>query len=396
MLYLLNVSGRTFPISSKLFPTLPCEPVIQVIPPPSPLSSPLSPPLPPPPKKRKAGLILSEHEYHDEVLPRAELDYDAVQTSPPTIALSAIHGTAFHRGLGSPILASPTTPINVHQIAEYASLAYTKSNVVIVASGATTEELAPQIQEFWGDMPAGKPLPTPTVKFHGGETRIAHKTANHNVYAIAFPGSALYGPKSSPEQIVLAHHLGGFPRLKWANGHSAFAKVSAGLEGKVNLFATNIGYSDAGLFCIMAVGGPFNVAEGIARALRTLRDIAKGTTTIKADELKRAIASARYITYATSEARLSGLEPIGQSVLDLGKVPDTDSVVASYEKVTPDKLKQVFQSPVLGVLVTTSRLLQRCCNLLRQSRLLVNFICSLIMMSSRLCMKIRRLSQTLV
>jgi ubiquinol-cytochrome c reductase core subunit 2 len=270
------------------------------------------------------------------------MDYDAVQASPPALALSALHSTAYHRGLGRSILASPTTPINIHQISDYGNLAYTKSNIVIVASGATAEELTPQIQEFWKDMPAGKPLHTSSAaKFHGGETRIAHKTASSNVYAIAFPGSSLYGPNSSSEHIVLAHYLGGFPRIKWANGHSAFAKVSASLEGRANLFATNIGYSDAGLFCIMAVGGPFNVAEGIAQGLKALRDIAKGATTIKAEELKRAIASARYITYAASEARLSGLEPIGQSVLDTGKVPDTDSVVASYNKVTADKLKQV-------------------------------------------------------
>jgi ubiquinol-cytochrome c reductase core subunit 2 len=288
-----------------------------------------------------------EHEFHDQVLPRVQLDYDAVQTAPPTLALQALHATAFHRGLGSPILASPTTPINVHQIAEYSTLAYTKSNVAIVASGATAQELAPQIQEFWKDMPVGQPLNTPAVKFHGGETRISHKTNGHNVYALAFPGSALYGPSSSPEQIVLAHYLGGFPRMKWGTGHTALAKVNASLEDGTKLLATNIGYSDTGLFVLMAVGTPFKVAEGITQGLKSLRNIAKGTTPIKDEELKRAIASARYMTYASSEARLSGLEPIGQAVLDTGKVPTTDSVVSSYDNVTADKLKQVSVPPCL-------------------------------------------------
>jgi len=285
-------------------------------------------------------LICVDYEFHDDILPLAQLDYDALQTSTASLALGAIHASAFHRGLGTHLLASPTIPLHAHDVQEYAKVAYTKANLVLVASGANAEELTPQIQEFWKDLPAGTPLNTPPAKFSGGETRISH-SSSQNIYAISFPGSSLYGPNSSAEHIILSHFLGGFPRIKWATGHSAFAKIAEGISKNTNLLATNIAYSDAGLFTIVAVGGPISVSQAASAGVKLLRDIAKGTVTIKPEEVKRAIASARYVTYAAGEARLSSLEPIGQAVLDIGKVPDRDSVIAAYEKVTPEKLKQV-------------------------------------------------------
>lgn len=190
-------------------------------------------------------------------------------------------------------------------------------------------------------MPTGSALTSPASKYHGGESRLAHRSSQ-NVIAIAFPGSALYGSNASPEHIVLAHLLGGPSPIKWSTGHSPLAKLGAGINNNVNLLATNISYSDAGLFTILATGSSTDVSKAASGGLKLLRDIAKGTHVLKPEDVKRAIASARYATYAATEARLSGLEPIGQSVLDTGKVIDLDSLVTSFDKITPEKLKQVF------------------------------------------------------
>ena len=258
-----------------------------------------------------------------------------------------MHSAAFHRGLGSSLLASPTIPIRNSQVIEYAKQAYSKANLVIVASGAGAEELKPHIEQFWKDLPAGQALTSPASKFTGGESRISHRSSQ-NVFAISFPGSALYGSGASPELVVLSHLLGGVSPVKWSTGHSAFAKLAAGISQNVNLYATNIAYSDAGLFTVLATGSAADVSKAASAAVNLLRDISKGGNALKAEDIKRATASARYATYAATEARLSGLEPIGQSVLDTGKVVELDTVVSAFEKVTSDKLKQVritFQIP---------------------------------------------------
>jgi ubiquinol-cytochrome c reductase core subunit 2 len=272
------------------------------------------------------------------------LEYDAFQTNPVAIALDAVHSSAFHRGLGSSVLVSPTAPVHNHEVIEYARKAYTKANLVLVASGATAEELKPQIEEFWKDLPTGQALTSPASKFHSGESRISHRSSQ-NVYAIAFPGSALYGSNASPEQVVLAHLLGGPSPIKWATGHSAFAKVAAGISSNVNLLATNISYSDAGLFTILTTGSAGDVSKAASASIKLLRDIAKGSA-IKQEDVKRAIASARYATYAATETRLSGLEPIGQAILDTGKLVELDTVVSAFDKVTPDTLKKVPTPPM--------------------------------------------------
>jgi ubiquinol-cytochrome c reductase core subunit 2 len=267
------------------------------------------------------------------------LEYDAFQTNPVALALDSVHSAAFHRGLGSSLLASPTIPVHNSQVIEYAKQAYSKANLVIVASGASADELNPHIEQFWKDLPAGQALTSPASKFTGGESRISHRSSQ-NVFAIAFPGSSLYGSRTSPELVVLSHLLGGVSPVKWSTGHSAFAKLATGISQNVNLYATNIAYSDAGLFTILATGSAADVSKAASAAVKLLRDISKGGNALKAEDIKRATASARYATYAASEARLSGLEPIGQSVLDTGKVFDLDTVVSAFDKITPDKLKQ--------------------------------------------------------
>jgi ubiquinol-cytochrome c reductase core subunit 2 len=285
-------------------------------------------------------MLISDYELHDDVLPLAQLEYDAFQTSPVALALESLHSLAFHRGLGYNLLASPTSPVHIEEIAEYAQKAYSKANLVIVASGANSDELTPHIQEFWKDLPTGSSLSSPASKYFGGESRLSHRSSQ-NVFAIGFPGSALYGNNASPENLVLAHLLGGPSPVKWATGHSEFAKLANSVSNDVNLLATNIGYSDAGLFTILITGSAGDVTKAAAGSLKILRQIAKGSHAVKPEDIKRAIASARYATYAATEARLSGLEPIGQSVLDTGKVVDLDSVVSAFDKVTPDKIKQV-------------------------------------------------------
>lgn len=287
-------------------------------------------------------ILIADYEFHDDILPLAQLEYDALQTSSVSLALDAIHNNAFHRGLGTNILASPFTPIHAHDIQSYARDVYTKSNLVLVASGAGINDLP--VEEFWGNLPTGKPLTSPPTKYHGGEARIPH-SAKENVIAVSWPGSALYGPYSSPELHVLSHYLGGFARMPWSRGQSAFSKMATSISRGTALIATNIPYSDAGLFTIISVGSTSSMPKVASAALKLVKDVASGTVTIKPEELKRAVASARYITYYTSEARLSNLEPIGQAVLDTGSVVDLGAVVAGYDKVTPEKIKQVSSIP---------------------------------------------------
>jgi ubiquinol-cytochrome c reductase core subunit 2 len=135
--------------------------------------------------------------------------------------------------------------------------------------------------------------------------------------------------------------LGGSSHIKWSTGHSVLARLGSGISRNVNLLAVNIPYSDAGLFAILIGGSASDVSKTASATLKLLREIASGSHVIKPEDAKRAIASARYSTYAAAEARLSGLEPIGQSILDSGKPIDLDSIVSSFDKVTPDKLKQV-------------------------------------------------------
>lgn len=147
------------------------------------------------------------------------------------LAINSAHGVAFHKGLGTPLYPSSSTPLskylNEESIAQFASDAYVKPNIAIVANGASQSDLTKSVGQFFtGVSGAGKAVSGDATKYYGGEERIAHGSGNS--YVIAFPGSSSFtaGGSYKPEIAVLAALLGGKSSIKWTPGFSLLAKAS--------------------------------------------------------------------------------------------------------------------------------------------------------------------------
>jgi ubiquinol-cytochrome c reductase core subunit 2 len=263
--------------------------------------------------------------------------------SVPDLALNSAHSLAFHRGLGTPLYPSSSTPLNKYlnaeSISQFAQSAYAKSNISVVANGASQEELSKWVGEFFREVPTGaSSLSSEPTKYFGGEERIAHGSGNSMV--IAFPGSSSFTSGSSykPEIAVLAALLGGKPSIKWSTGFSLLSKAASSFPG-ASATTTHYSYSDAGLLTIQFSGSANAIRNASKEAIKSLKSISEGS--ISKEDFTKAVALAKYRALEEGQNIEAGLVATGAGLVHGGQPFQIDQVGKNVEAVSADKLQAV-------------------------------------------------------
>lgn len=266
--------------------------------------------------------------------------------SPSHLAHNSAHGLAFHRGLGTPLYPTSSSPftkyLSPEEIYNFALSAYSKSNMAVVANGASHSELSKWVREFFGDTyTEGKKLESPPSKYYGGEERIAHDGGN--VMVLAFPGSSSFTSGSSykPEIAVLAALLGGESSIKWNTGFSLLSKAASQYQ-HAHVSTQNFGYSDAGLLAVTLTGNASHIAKASQNVVETLKMIASGD--VSSEYIKKATALAKFRALETGQDIDAGLEATGSGLISGGKAYQIDEIGQAIDKVGEDKVKAVSES----------------------------------------------------
>ncbi|KAF2840392.1 ubiquinol-cytochrome C reductase complex core protein-like protein 2 [Patellaria atrata CBS 101060] len=257
------------------------------------------------------------------------------------MALNSAHSLAFHRGLGTPLFPTSSHPfkkyLNADFIGGYSGRAFAKSNIAIVANGADHSEVTKWVSEFFTDLPSTTGLSSEQTKYYGGEERIAHDGGNSVV--LAFPGSSTFtGGFYKPEIAVLAALLGGETSVKWASGYSLLAKAAANHPG-ATVSTKSMIYSDAGLLTVKIDGPAKAVAGTTHEVVKTIKEIAGGE--LSKDDLKKAIAQAKFKELEYGESIRAGLELTGTGLIQGGKPYQLDESAKAIEAVTEEQVKKV-------------------------------------------------------
>lgn len=224
-------------------------------------------------------------------------------------------------------------------IFNFSANAYAKSNIAVVANGASQAELSKWVGQFFGEgQSTAAGLSGEATKYYGGEERTAHASGNSLV--IAFPGSSSFtvGASYKPEIAVLAALLGGQSTIKWSTGFSLLAKAAAPFPG-TSVVASNFAYSDAGLFTIQFNGSAEAIRGASTEAVKTLKSIAGGS--ISKEDFTKAVALARYQALEDGQNTEAGLVSTGSGLNHGGKPFQIDEVGKSVQSVTAEKLKAV-------------------------------------------------------
>ena len=287
------------------------------------------------------------HEFNEEVLPIIKLSQKSLLGRPADLAINSAHGLAFHRGLGTPLHPTSSTPLtkylNEERLETYSKAAYAKYNFAVVANGASHSELEKWVGEFFTDSPSSPPSHVPALdttpsQYYGGEERIAHDGANAMI--IAFPGSSSFtGQSYKPEISVLAALLGGKSNIKWTPGFSLLAKATQA-HPHAHISTTNAAYSDAGLLCISLTGNANHIRDASKDVVKTIRSVAAGE--ISKEDIKKAVASAKFKALESGQNIVAGLELTGAGLVQGGKAYQIDEVGKSIDGVTEDQVKKVM------------------------------------------------------
>jgi len=279
------------------------------------------------------GNSIIDYVYTEEVGPTMQYDFKKLNANPSRLALEYAFGAAFHKGLGAPLLSTTNKYVNSGSIEQYASQVYNKSNIALVASGAPHAELSKWTAEFFKDLKTGSKASGPATKYFGGEARVS--SAAGSSYTIAFPGTPS-SPNFKAEYKVLTYILGGETAVKWNAGFSLLSRAVAEFPG-VSATAKQQHFTDAGLLYI-TVEGPDALLEKAGQAVvNAIHDV----DTVGEEEVKKAIAQAKFDGLSEVEDRSIGLEFVGQSLLQSGAAPQADAVVKAIEAVTVDSVKRV-------------------------------------------------------
>ena len=282
----------------------------------------------------------------EEVLPIIKLSQKSLLGKPIELAVNSAHGLAFHRGLGTPLHPSSSTPITKYlseeRLEAYSQQAYSKPNFAVVANGANHGELSKWVNEFFTDSPGSTPSDVPPMnnspsKYFGGEERIAHDGGNSMV--LAFPGSSSFtGGSYKPELSVLAALLGGESSIKWSPGFSLLSKATAGYP-HVQIMSSHAVYSDAGLLYISLTGNATQVKEASMEVVNVIKGIAAGD--VSKEDIRKAVASAKFKALESGQNIDAGLELTGAGLVQGGKAYQIDEVGKSIDSVTEEQVKKV-------------------------------------------------------
>ncbi|KAH8820499.1 putative cytochrome b-c1 complex subunit 2 [Xylogone sp. PMI_703] len=291
------------------------------------------------------------HEYHEEVEPVLHLIEQQQQADVIGLALNSAHGIAFHRGLGTPLYPTSSTPVSKYLTPEnlkaYASAAYAKPNIAVVANGTSQAELAKWVGEFFTQVPStsSTTLSSEASKYYGGEERISH--ASGNALVIAFPGSSSFtaGTSYKPEIAVLTALLGGKSTIKWSPGFSLLSKAISAHPG-AGVSTTHFGYSDAGLLTVQFSGSANAIKGAAVEVTATLKAVADGS--ISKEDFTKAVALAKFRALEEAQNVDAGLAATGSGLVHGGKAFQIDEIAKGIESVSIDQLKSTAKTLLQG------------------------------------------------
>ena len=224
-------------------------------------------------------------------------------------AIELAHSLAFRNGLGASIYAPAHPSVSIDDIKSFAGQAFSKDNVAVVGTGISQDTLASLVEKSLGSLSSGSSVSTPATKVRGGETR----QDLHDAPQTVFLGFGSAGAPSA-ELSVLSSYLSTTPSVKWTKGTSP---LSAVIPAGTTATPVLLPYSDASLFGLLFQGETTEgVKDAVVASVKVLKDAA---ATIKPEDLKKAIAKAKFTAANSAESRDSFVSTFGPKVRNVSK-----------------------------------------------------------------------------
>ncbi|CAL1698505.1 unnamed protein product [Somion occarium] len=255
----------------------------------------------------------TRHELQEYVAPVCESEATAAAENPASRAVELAHILAFRQGLGAPLFSTADNHVTVDYIKDFASSAFTKDNVAVLGTGVSQETLSKLVEQSLGSLASSGSLSSPASTYFGGETRVDSHHGPQTVF-IGFGKTGAF----SPELAVLSSHLSPQPSLKWSKGLSPIvAEIPETASGQTT--------------------------EDVKAAGKAAVAALKEAGNVKGEELKRAIAKAKFAIASSAEGRNGLIATLGPKVLS-GAASTLEDTLSSLDKVQASALSQATAS----------------------------------------------------
>lgn len=248
----------------------------------------------------------TRHEFEEYVLRLIEADTEAAVENPTSRAIDVAHSLAFRSGLGKSLFAPAHNSLTVADVKAFASSSFTKGNVAVLGTGIDQSTLSSLVEKAFASAPsASTTSSTSPTSYFGGETRLQ----SHHGPQTVFIG---FGTTGSPSASLaaLSAHLSPAPSVKWSKGISS---IATGIPEGTSVQTVYLPYSDASLFGLLVQGSTAaGVKEAGKVAVQALKASASG---LKEEDLKRAIAKAKFNAASASDNREGLVAALGSKIL---------------------------------------------------------------------------------
>ncbi|CAD6893043.1 unnamed protein product [Tilletia controversa] len=285
------------------------------------------------------------HEFTEEVAPQLASEYEHSIGNPLILGFDQLTQTAFrHRGVGASLFASPIHPISHAQTLSFARSAIAKNNLAILGSGIDSGKLANLVSKSLTGLSGSASVTKSDSAYKGGEQRVGFAAphgaegsfASQAHFFLGFEGAAT---GSKPELAVLRAHLGGESSVKWSSGLSPLAQLSA-KDPSVRASAFNLTFSDTGIIGAYVSAQPDRIAAAVKSVAAAFKEAA---SKISSDDLKKAIAKAKYDAASSFESRAGAHEAVASSLLEHGKAVTLEDTFKALEGVSADAVSSAAE-----------------------------------------------------
>lgn len=266
------------------------------------------------------------HEFEEYVAPLIQGDVASATADPATLALDLAHALAFRTGLGSSLFAPAHSSFDAADIKSFAASTFTKNNIAVLGTGIEQSVLAQLVEKSLASAPAtSTAASSPTSTYHGGENRVA----SHGGLQTVFIGFGAVGEPSA-ELATLAAHLSPQPSIKWSKGISP---ITSAIPEGTSVQSLYLPYSDATLVGFLVQG---QTAAGVKEAAKAAVEALKSAAATKGvsdEELKKAVAKAKFAAANAFDSREGLVSMLGTKVL-AGSDASVATSLAPFDKIS--------------------------------------------------------------
>jgi ubiquinol-cytochrome c reductase core subunit 2 len=274
----------------------------------------------------------TRHEWEEYVAPVVQSESLAASADPATHAIELAHALAFRSGLGSSLFASPHNSVTAEDIKAFAASAFSKGNIAVLGTGIDQALLSKLVEKALASSRSSSPTPaTSASSYFGGESRVE----THEGLQTVFIGFGSTGAPV-PQLAALSAHLSPQPSVKWSQGLSP---ISSAVPQGASVHTVYLPYSDATLFGLLVQGTTTaGVKEAGKVAVKALKDSAV-IDGIKPDDVKKAIAKAKFAAASAVDGRDGTVSVLGAKVL-AGSAASLDATLSALDGVTATGLSR--------------------------------------------------------